>query len=304
MIAFGKTVTTSLADNFLARLPAAARAQTGADAGLESSLSAMVASAQSAWPSVHVPPEVFVSHLANHCASGAASLADLRTDDLYLACGCALGDGAALSAFEAAYFPDIVPALARATRATGLRDEVAQELRRLLFLPRERAGPQIALYAGRGTLRNWTRAAIVRVILTLVTRGPRDVPTGGDLFEALPSTLADPELAHMKDVYQVAFRAAFSSAIASLTSRERNLLRHAFVDGLNVDQVGALFGVHRATAARWVAGARAKLMADVRRSLMQELAVDDGEFSSIMRLIRSQLHVTLARHLGSGPDER
>lgn len=285
----------SLSPIFLARLPAPARRAASEDPNLERVLADAVKAAHVAWPTVRIPSESFVAHVASHASAETGSLADLRLNDLYLACACALANAAALIAFEQTNFPDIDPALVRMKGNTALRDEVAQMLRNTLFAPRPGKTPQIALYAGRGDLRNWTRAAIVRVILNLVTRKPRDVPTSTELFNAMPSAGSDPELAHMKEVYQAQFREAFATAVESLDSRDRNLLRHAFVDGLSIDEVGALFGVHRATAARWLASARAKLMGEVRRALMQKLHVDGTEFASIMRLIRSQLNVSLAR---------
>src|SRR5262249_55389258 len=195
----------------------------------------------------------------------------------------ATGEARALEVFEARYFPDIDLALLRETRSTELHAEVAQLLRTQFFVAEPGASPQIVLYAGRGELRNWVRAAIVRTILKLVTRKPREVSTEEHLLSALPSKEVDPELAHMKDVYRAEFRRAFGEAMASLASEERNLLRYAFVDGLNVDEIGALQGVHRATAARWLARARNHLLAEVRRRLMQRLNVDKGELASIMR---------------------
>jgi RNA polymerase sigma-70 factor (ECF subfamily) len=293
----------SLADRFLARVADVDRPAGVDRERLEALLAGIVDAAEAAWPTVRIPVETFVTHLAAHAPAAPGLVEDLRTSDLYLACACALGDPAALAAFEATYFGDIGPALARMTRAPISKDDVAQEARRTLFLPRERTPPQIALYAGRGDLRNWTRAALVRIILNLVTRSPREVPAPSDLLDAVPSAGADPELAHMKEVYRAEFREAFSLATASLSSRERNLLRHAFVDGLGIDEVGALFGVHRATAARWLAAARAKLLGHVRKHLLQKLAVNESELASIMRLIRTDLGLTLRRHLGAPEPE-
>jgi RNA polymerase sigma-70 factor (ECF subfamily) len=286
---------------FLARLPEAARRTASEDQNLEHALVNAIREAHLAWPGVRIPHESFIAHVAGHASVETGSLAELRTSDLYLSCACALGDAAALTAFEQAYFVDIDPALVRMTGKTALHDEVAQSLRTTLFAPRPGRAPQIALYAGRGDLRNWTRAAIVRATLNLITRKPRETPAPTDLLSAVPAASADPELAHMKEIYQAEFRDAFAAAVATLDTRERNLLRHAFVDGLSIDEVGALFGVHRATAARWLASTRTKLMGELRRALMQKLHVDKTEFASIMRLIRSQLNVSLARFFHEPP---
>jgi RNA polymerase sigma-70 factor (ECF subfamily) len=304
MIASNQGVPMRLAEAFLSRVPADAHAPFSDHAALEQALVEALERGRAAWPRIVLAPELFAAHLGHHCATSSCSVTELRVTDLYLACACALGNAAAMAAFEAAYFGDITPSLLRLTRQTVLFDEVAQELRRLLFLSRDEDVPKLALYAGRGDLRNWTRTTITRVILKILEREPKEKPAPDELFAAMPAGGADVEMAHMKATYRVEFSAAFAAAVAALSPRERNLLRHAFVDGLSVDEIGALFGVHRATAARRVAAARAQLMNEVRKGLMQRLNVGGEDFNSIMRLIRSQLHVTLARHLGEPEDSR
>src|SRR5262249_43055522 len=84
-----------------------------------------------------------------------------------------------------------------------------------------------------------------------------EVPVEDEILAALPAEGSDPEIEHFKRLYAAEFRAALSEAIAGLASRERNLLRHGFADALSIDQIGALYGVHRSTAARWIHAARA-----------------------------------------------
>jgi RNA polymerase sigma-70 factor (ECF subfamily) len=246
-----------LAQAFLAAAPEPTRASLSRHPELERVLASAVESGESAWPTFRIARDAFAAHLGRHYPADAvdlkAALAALRVADLYLACACAMGDSRALEVFEARYFPDIDPALLRETRSTERHGEVAQLLRTRFFVAPPGASPQITLYAGRGDLRNWVRAAIVRTILNLVTRRPKEVSTEEHLLEALPSDEADPELAHMKEVYRTEFRRAFAEAMGALGSEERNLLRYGFVDGLSVDEIGALQGVHRATAARWLA---------------------------------------------------
>jgi RNA polymerase sigma-70 factor (ECF subfamily) len=290
-------VPMRLAEAFLSRVPADAQAPFADRAALEQALEDALDRCRAAWPRIVLAPEVFAAHLAHHCVTSACSFAELHVTDLYLACACAIGDSSAITAFEAAYFGDITPALVRATRQAVLFDEVAQELRRLLFLSRAHEVPKLALYSGRGNLRNWTRTALARVILNILAREPKERPAPEELFAAMPAAGTDVEIAHMKATYRAEFAEAFAAALSALSPLERNLLRHAFVDGLTVDEIGTLFGVHRATAARRVAAARSRLMAGVRKRFLQRLKVGGEEFNSIMRLIRSQLHVTLARHL-------
>ena len=98
------------------------------------------------------------------------------------------------------------------------------------------------------------------------------------------------------------FRDAFQEAAASLEPRERTLLRYSVVDGLTVDDLGRLFQVHRASAARWVADARDKLTSRTRSSLARRLGVRVRDQESILRLVQSQLDLSL-RSILEEPDE-
>ena len=96
----------------------------------------------------------------------------------------------------------------------------------------------------------------MRTLHRLRAHDQKEIAVENNIMDALPDTAADPELLHLKQHYREAFRAAFASAMTSLSSEERVLLRQHFIDGLNIDEIAALHHIHRATAARWLAQAR------------------------------------------------
>jgi len=49
--------------------------------------------------------------------------------------------------------------------------------------------------------------------------------------------------------------------------RERTLLRMPLVDRLNIDRLGVIYRVNRATVARWLVAIRRRLFEEVRREL-------------------------------------
>jgi RNA polymerase sigma-70 factor (ECF subfamily) len=114
---------------------------------------------------------------------------------------------------------------------------------------------------------------------------------------ALKSAGDDPELTYLKAVYRTAFREAFAAAIGSLEARDKSLLRQHLVDGLTIDELAPIYGVHRATAARWVASARELLLQRVRREFAERARVSDRELRSVLRLVESRLDLTLQRLL-------
>jgi RNA polymerase sigma-70 factor (ECF subfamily) len=66
---------------------------------------------------------------------------------------------------------------------------------------------------------------------------------------------------------------------------------------LSISDIGAIYQVHRATAARWLSKARATLIDLTKEQLAILLSVEPGETDSILRLVQSQLDVSLERRL-------
>jgi RNA polymerase sigma-70 factor, ECF subfamily len=255
-------------------------------------LSESIAEARRAWPGLEVDSEGFASHLASKVGDGDG--ARVRVTDLFLAYACSVREPRAIAQFEATYF-DEVEVARRRFDSLPIADDVAQRVRQKLFL---NAPPALAGYAGTGDLRAWVRAAVLHMLINIATREARERPTENDFFDAVVDTSADAEAAYLKRACHAEFEESFSLAMSRLEPREKTLLRYAFVDGLSVDQIGAVFQVHRATAARWVAKARERLVSEARADLMTRLQVDEQEASSILRAAMSRMGTTLLRRFG------
>jgi RNA polymerase sigma-70 factor, ECF subfamily len=118
-----------------------------------------------------------------------------------------------------------------------------------------------------------------------------------EAFEGFPDHAASPELEHFRRAYRAEFKAAFEAALASLEVRERNVLRQTFVDGLSTEQIGVLYDVHKTTAFRWLDAARDKLNKRTRNEFLQRVKVMPAELEAILRLVQSQLDLSLSRVL-------
>jgi RNA polymerase sigma-70 factor (ECF subfamily) len=284
---------------FLDTLPAEARASFAELPDLEDRLSALVNEARAAWPSVAVPEERFLAHVAGRLASGgggADSLGRLRAGDLYLACACAGGDPNATAAFLENFMPQVHAALASLGAGSGDREELVQHLADLLFVADGDRPGAIATYSGRGSLRSWVRSVAVRTGMRQLGRA-RAAAADDEALASVPAA-DDQEIHVLRARYGEAFRAAFRDALAALTPRQRNLLKQHTIDELTVDQIGRLYRVHRATAARWVAAARDELCEGTRRRLIERLSLAGHEVDSILRLVWSQLDVSITTFLG------
>ncbi len=273
---------------------------------LERALADAVARARAAWPELPLAGERFAAFLGERVSPDGIELAPL--EDLWAACACdvrldeadtgASARARAVAAVEARYFPDVEAALRKMGAHASRIDELKQMLRHHLFVgdPATGTPPRIADYRGTGDLRGWLRVTATRAALKLIRRDSRDVPADDVLLEA-SAAQDDPELSYMKQAYRAAFKEAFQEALESLSPRERLLLKQQVVDGLSIDELGALYQAHRATAARWLSSAREKLLSRTKRIFMMHARISAEECESIMRLVRSQLDVSIHRRL-------
>ena len=248
------------------------------------------------WPGVELAREVFAAFVRERLPDRAESARQLAVTDLYLACACARGDAAAIAAFESACLSVADPALVKLGAAADTIAEVKQRLRASLLVG-EDGPPKILQFSGRGELRGWVRVIAVNEALGLARRAGRQQPLDDDALVRSLCPDDDPELAHLKTLYRAEFRRAFQDALAALERSERLLLRQQFLDGLGIDELATLYRVHRATAARRLERARQRLQERTLELLGERLAVEGEELDSILRLVRSQLDVSLSQLL-------
>jgi RNA polymerase sigma-70 factor (ECF subfamily) len=252
---------------------------------------------RAAAPAIAAGDAMVASRIARRL-EGEEDAAGLDAVEVFLACACAAGDAAAMAELERRFFAAVPAALAR----LGLgRDEVAevQQVLRVKLFVADGGAPRIEAYAGHGQLGGLVRVAAIRAGLDLLRQRGR-IDQDADGFDDLPVAADDPELARLKAQHRAAFKAAFEDAVRGLAARERSLLGLAIVKGLGIDKVAAIYGVHRATAARWITQARANLTHAVQERLGARLGVDPAEAAGLLPLVESQLELSLERLLRTG----
>lgn len=268
----------------------------------EAVLRERVAGARAAWPELDVPAEAIARALGGLAADteSAAIPSPEAARDVAIAVACTSGDAAAMKAFEQRYFGGIARAIGHVVDDAAVRDEVIQKLRDRLFIAAAGDTAPVLDYAGRGDLRQLVNVAALRIALNLQRganrRRDREERWALDADVIAPA-LRDLELDFVKESYREQFKAAFEATIAELEPRQRNLLRAHLVEHLSIDELGNLYGVHRATAARWLTAARDTVAQGTRRRLEQALASGDEDLSSLLDLIRSRLDLSITRVL-------
>lgn len=283
---------------FRARLPAGVSLRVTDDAAhVERVLDELLAVGRAAMPTVSLSAEDFVSYLAERLPENATSVEELRAlriGDLFLACACARGDTLAITLFDSRHLANIGAALR--SRDATTETELKQVLREKLFVSYDGARPKIADYSGRGDLASWVRVVAVRTALNLARGTRHEVPLDEDALLA-ERTGAGVEVERLKVLYRAEFADAFREALGTLSARDRNMLRQHYVDGLTMEQIGTAYRVHRITVLRRLEQARRTLGKETYRLLATRLRLSRTELDSIMRLIRSQLDVSLSVHL-------
>ncbi len=280
-------------DRFLGRLVGPVVERLSA-IDLGARLVALDARARAAWPTVAIDRADFLDYLAERLSPDAQAntLDDLFVEDLYLACGCARGEPAAIVACERAYANDVERGLDAINLATSLRDEVWSRLRARIFVATPDAPPAISTFTGTGSLKKWLRITATRLGLNVIRERHREAPMPE---QDLPDAADDLALGHLKRTYQAAFKEAFAAALAELTAEQRTLLRMHIIDKLTIDDLARMHKVHRTSTARWLREAREALSDGTRARLHAALGVADEELDSIMNIVRSRLDLSLSR---------
>jgi RNA polymerase sigma-70 factor (ECF subfamily) len=258
---------------------------------------AILDGAKRAWPTVkfdeHVLADFFATRIEG--ADLAAALAAAPAGDLSIAAACAALEPTAHAAFDAVLTE--VDAAGASTRAPKhVVDEVKQLLRVQLLVPKDGKPPGIAGYKGKGPLRGWVRITATRELIRHLKKQKRETPIERSLDEALGAS-DDPMLSQLKAEYRAEFASALKEAIDALDPEDRMLLRQSIVEELPIDTIGAAFGVHRATAARWLQRARGALVAATRDCLAKRLKMPVEEIDSVIRLVQSRLDASMVRYL-------
>jgi RNA polymerase sigma-70 factor (ECF subfamily) len=247
---------------------------------------------RAACPDVDLDLERFTAHARTLDPGAIASY----PADVYLAAACLANIDAALARFDREIVASARGTVQAIDANPGFVDDALQRLRTNLLVGDD-AQPRLAMYAGRGPLRAWVGVVAARTALMLRRAQPRDVLVDEDDWTETLTTIStsNPELELLKRQYTAAFARAFRDAVAQLEPRQRAALRMSFVDGLSIDEIGEIYGVHRATTARWISRACDALFDTTRALLAERLELSQTELDRMTSLVRSQIDVTVSQ---------
>lgn len=271
---------------------------------LDVALAAYVEAARAPWPDFGLEPEDFVRYLAERAP--AAQLPPPRhAADLWLAWACVQGSAAAVACF----LRDYEPLVSRVVRRRGGADDLAADVRQMLaekiLVGDARTGrkAKLADYKGQGALRGWVATAAATTLASERRSEGRRRDGAESLADKGFLVRLDPELQYLKQRYATQVHDAIIAALAASSTRDKALLRLHLKERLSIDALGALYGVNRATAARWLVTARRAVRARTIERLRACLEINPNECESLLGLVKSQLDVSMLNHLDADHPE-
>jgi RNA polymerase sigma-70 factor (ECF subfamily) len=277
-----------------------AREALSAHEPLGDTLERWLAEARARWPGIELGDVEFARQVGVRLRDDSDPLQALgrfHGIDVYLAAALERGDRRAVAVFETELVPEVARYVARIDASPAFADDVAQLLRERVLVARPGQPPRIASYRGRGPLGAWMRVMAVHLARDQ-RRGQRAAAVPLEDAELASPAGSDPEVDYLKVRYRESFRRAFTATLELLSEDERNVLRLYFLDGMTLAAIGRLYRVHEATASRWLARARERLLEETRRSLAKEVGGNTEELTSLLGLVGSRVDVSIRRILG------
>jgi RNA polymerase sigma-70 factor, ECF subfamily len=283
-------------DAFFSALPKPSRTDRVAVAN---ALEEAFAAARAAHPKILLDADRFAAAIAKTIETDAVieDLARMQLTDFYIAQACVAGDPAAQIVVEKVHLSRVKEWIGSWDGRDAFAADVHQEAARRLLVS-DGGLPQIAGYTARGAL-----GAFIRVYVTRLARKMRRGKAEGPHAEPSPALRApdlDPEVALLRRRFAREFADAFKATLLELTTDERNVLKLHYLDGLSIEEVGAAYQVSRATAARWLAKARERVLSATRERLVERLGTSAPNAASLLSIAQAEIGASLFRMFGDG----
>lgn len=230
----------------------------------------------------------------------------LHLDDLALACACAEGLEPAWDHFVREYRPVLYRAADAIDPGGGARD-LADSLYGELFGLSEHEGRRrshFVYFHGRSQLGTWLRAVLSQRHVDRLRGVRRLDPLPSD--EAPDAIVSRDEAADPFWPRSVALiQKAVSSAVATLSARDRLRLSCYYAQELTLAQIGRALGEHEATVSRQLARARRAVREHVERHLRERERMSEAEITECFRLaIENSGPLDVADLLGRVPTRK
>ena len=255
-------------------------------------LTARVAAAAADWPTLMAHPTALTEGLTLLALQHQLPLEAVDAAEVYLFVAWQHNGDAAIAAFTAKHRNLIRSVATRLGLNQNDCNDIESVLMQRLFVGDGTQPGRFASYVGRGQLGGLVRVAATRLALTMVANKDRnavELPAASPVDErGTADKLAKVEL-------QALLRLALEQSAGALVERQRAILRMHYVKQASIDDIAAVYRVHRATAARWLLDARAVLVETAREKFLLGAALQQQDLVEVASLLESQLSMTWSR---------
>jgi len=255
------------------------------------------------YPSVHLSFEVFRERIEEIVASrgdleeggrNRPEFSRLHHQDLFLAMACSHGDRIAWEHFVDEFVPTLRRQAGFSCRNADAGEDLAQEIiTSLLREGEEQAGERgkLAGYNGRGALAGWLRVVVANAAIDRIRRAKKQVPLNDEerLRSASSPAAASADEGGTSDRLDSRWGPVLSTVLAAeiraLSSKDRLLLSLYYLQEVPLHAIGRHFGVHEATASRWIASVRKGIRRRVEKRLRKKHGLSPGDIRSVWHWI-------------------
>lgn len=259
---------------------------------------ALHAEAQARWPHVTVSLARFEQGVRRAMAS--VPLEQVQASDLFLVLGCLDRQARAIAEFERYVMDATRLSVERACRGSTTNvEDVMQWTREKLLVGEPPVPPKLTQYTGRGALVGWVRVVAVREALQDRRRSKREHVADAVALVDDGSAAVGFELRLLRERHAQDLRAAIEEALRRLSAEQRSILRLQAHDGLTIDQIAPMLGVHRATAARRLERARAAALEHTRAVLRERHGLSESEARSLCTALGTEVDISFSRAFAS-----
>jgi RNA polymerase sigma-70 factor, ECF subfamily len=213
------------------------------------------------------------------------AFARIHHEDLFLAIACSRQDRIAWEYFADDYRSLLKQFSVQACGNSSDGEDLAQEIITKMLKEKNR----LAGYNGRGSLAGWLRAAVSHAAVDRFRRMRRQVSLDDPTNNASLEDLADPEIPDEEENLDARWGPIVSNIvnnkIAELSARDRLLLGLYYLRGISLKIIGKQFGIHEATASRWLDGLRRDIRKQVESELRKKHGLRTGEIQSLWKQV-------------------
>jgi RNA polymerase sigma-70 factor, ECF subfamily len=210
-------------------------------------------------------------------------------DDMIIAFEAGNGQAPAI-----AYVSELIYEHASAwTRAASeRRDDIVQAVLVRLLVAEGEVPPKILSYRGTAALRTFLKVVVTRASISEART--KVAQSSLSMSYKIVAPAHDPEVEALRTKYGPQFRSALAATLAELAVDDRTLLKLHYRNGVNVNDLAVMQGVHRVTLSRRLSQIRDHVFQVTSGRFRALLQVSESEFASIVRLVASDIDLELS----------